>query len=92
MPVRKSATARQAPPQAPTAAPALPALETIAKFLRERPAWRANDPFEVPSELFLAGRAEMKERMKSRGFPLPVSESCPYENFLLLGKIIVQGD
>jgi hypothetical protein len=92
LPVRKSVAPRPAPPEANTLAPPLPALETITRFLRERPAWQTHDFFEVPSELFLAGRAEMKERMRARGFSLPVSETCPFENFLLVGKVIVQGE
>lgn len=102
MPVRKPAAAPSAPipiserhtPPAIVAAGKgeLVALETIIKFLCQRPAGMADEPFVVPGELFLAGRAEMTSLMKARGFPLPVSADCPFENFLLLGKVIVQGD
>lgn len=102
MPVRKAAPQQAALPSIaerhiPPAILAatrgeLVALETIIKFLSQRPPIMADDPFVVPGELFLAGRAEMASLMKARGFPLPVSVDCPYENFLLLGKVIVQGD
>lgn len=92
MPVRKAAPVRPDHLGPRTASAAMPAIETITRFLSERPAWLLNEYFEVPADLFVAGRTEMKDHMKRRGFPLPVSADCPFENFMLFGKVIVQGE
>lgn len=91
MPALKPVRAPAQPNPAPCA-PDLPALAVITQFLAKRPCWQAGDPFEVPAELYEAGSDEMRAVMKKRGFPLPISAKCPFENFLLRGAVIVKGE
>lgn len=92
MPVRKPRSAAPAIVRQPQLHPVMPAIETITKVLAARPAYLASEPLEVPGDLFEAGRAEMTDLMKRRGFPLPISADCPFVNFMLLGKVIIQGE
>src|SRR5690348_13750523 len=70
----------------------LPALATIRAFMAQRPAWAASDPFPVSSEMFTVAESEMREQMKRRGFPLPLSGDLARDgvrHFLLHGVPIV---
>lgn len=72
-----------------TATVDLPALAVIAEYLRKRPPYLADRPFEVPADLFAEGLREMGQHMKQRGFPVPTSADVKRENFLFYGSVIV---
>lgn len=85
-----SARAIEAPPRSPD----LPALATVATFIAMRPAWAARDPFPVPADLFEAAELEMRQQMKARGFPLPLSGELAHagvRHFMLGGVPVVIG-
>lgn len=70
----------------------LPALAIIASHMGQRPLWQSKTSFAVPSELYEAGRGEMQEQMKKRGFPLAVDKNLEQdgvEHFLYLGTPIM---
>lgn len=67
----------------------LPALAVIAAYLRKRPTYLSDRPFEVPPELFAEGLREMGQRMKDRGFPVPTSAEVKRDNFMFYGAVIV---
>ena len=70
----------------------LPALAIIASHMAKRPAWQDKTPFAVPTELYEAAADEMRERMRKRGFPLPVDKNLEQQgvaHFLYLGTPVV---
>jgi len=66
-----------------------PAVSVITNEIAKRPAWQKDQPFKVPSDLYIAARNEMAAIMKKRGFPLPRSKTVKADNFLLYGAVIV---
>ncbi len=68
------------------------ALATITAYVCKRPYWEHGEPFHVPADVYEAGKQEMTENMKKRGYPLPRNGGLDKEHFLLFGTPVMPKD